>query len=111
MRISDWSSDVCSSDLSTATVGDAYSSGLVEGGGLFRRPSSVTVDRQEADGAVLLEASHDGYVDRFGIIHHRRLYVSASGEDVRGEDRPDGPARHPIADRFPLTQHVQATPE
>jgi uncharacterized heparinase superfamily protein len=87
---------------STAAVDGADSSVLIEGGGLDERPASVTVDRQEVDGAVLIEASHDGYVDRFGITHHRRLYVSAGGEDVRGEDRLDGPAGHPFTLRFHL---------
>ncbi|HET8728510.1 MAG TPA: heparinase II/III family protein [Alphaproteobacteria bacterium] len=94
---------------STVTVGDANSSTLVEGGGLSRRPTSVVVDRQESEGAVLIEASHDGYVDRFGITHHRRLYVSANGEDVRGEDHLDGPAGHPFAARFHLHPAAQVS--
>ena len=33
-----------------------------------------------------LEARHDGYRRRFGYDHMRRLYLSADGHDLRGED-------------------------
>lgn len=94
---------------STATLGDTNSSGLIDGGGLSRRPRTVTVDRQESDGAVLIEASHDGYLDHFGITHHRRLYISPRGDDIRGEDRLDGPAGHAYAVRFHLHPAVQVS--
>lgn len=48
--------------------------------------SRVHVERQESDGNVWLSASHDGYVKPFGLVHCRRLYLAASGEEVRGED-------------------------
>jgi len=34
----------------------------------------------------LIEAAHNGYVDSFGIIHQRRLFLSTNGNDLRGED-------------------------
>src|SRR3546814_19124491 len=71
MRISDWSSDVCSSDL----------------GGIGARRAAVACRRDEADGSIWLETSHDGYLPVFGLTHHRRLFLSASGDDLRGEDR------------------------
>src|SRR5581483_8769350 len=36
-------------------------------------PKQVTVERQNHSDAVVLRASHDGYEERFGIIHHRML--------------------------------------
>ncbi len=58
-----------------------------EGGGHFgRKPRKVTVQRQEAKNAVLVEASHDGYVPLNGITHRRRLYLGESGHDFRGEE-------------------------
>jgi uncharacterized heparinase superfamily protein len=66
---------------STLTLADADAIALPEDDALL--PS---VQRQEADGSVWLEASHDGYRRRFGAVHRRRLYLDASGEDVRGED-------------------------
>ena len=54
--------------------------------GLGRRPETVEVQRQEANGAHWLEASHDGWTKPFGAVHRRRLYMAESGEDIRGED-------------------------
>lgn len=48
-----------------------------------------------------MEAAHDGYRAEFGLVHRRRLYLSANGEDLRGEDllfRPVG-SRDPQPDR------------
>ncbi|HLB07834.1 MAG TPA: heparinase II/III family protein, partial [Alphaproteobacteria bacterium] len=33
-----------------------------------------------------LDATHDGYLAPFGLIHRRRLYLAGSGLDLRGED-------------------------
>ena len=44
------------------------------------------MQRQEANGAHWLEASHDGWRKPFGALHRRRLYMAESGEDIRGED-------------------------
>jgi uncharacterized heparinase superfamily protein len=54
--------------------------------GLGRRVEKVEADRQEANGAQWLEASHDGWVRQFGLRHRRRFYLSESGDDLRGED-------------------------
>ena len=52
--------------------------------GLGRRPAHVNAQHQTAAGAHWLEASHDGWSKTFGAIHHRRLYLAESGEDLRG---------------------------
>jgi uncharacterized heparinase superfamily protein len=54
--------------------------------GLGRRPERVTAERHEAEGAQWLEATHDGWRRNFRAVHRRRLYLSGSGEDLRGED-------------------------
>ena len=46
----------------------------------------VHVSRREAEPGIVVEGSHSGYVPRFGRTHSRRLFLSASGKDVRGED-------------------------
>ncbi|MGE5539697.1 MAG: heparinase II/III family protein [Gemmatimonas sp.] len=83
-----------------------------------RRVRSVTGTRDEADGAVWIERSHNGYASRFGFLHNRKLYVAAGGDDVRGEDTlaaaPDVPARkrrkpRPFAIRFHLHPGVQTS--
>ncbi|HEY4252912.1 MAG TPA: heparinase II/III family protein [Roseomonas sp.] len=70
---------------STLVLSDTNSAELRDGG-LGRRPEIVEADRQEASGAQWLEMSHDGYAKAFGAIHRRRLYLSESGDDLRGED-------------------------
>ena len=76
--------------------------------GLGRRPGHVTAERQEANGAHWLEASHDGYKKGFGAIHRRRLYLAESGEDIRGEDVIEASAGQPYAIRFHLHPAVTA---
>jgi uncharacterized heparinase superfamily protein len=70
---------------STLVLADTNSSEL-KPEGLGRRVETVEADRQEANGAQWLEASHDGWVRQFGLRHRRRLYLSESGDDLRGED-------------------------
>jgi uncharacterized heparinase superfamily protein len=76
--------------------------------GLGRRPAHVTAERQEANGAHWLEASHDGWKKGFGAIHHRRLYLSETGEDIRGEDFIDAAQGQAFAIRFHLHPSVTA---
>ena len=47
----------------------------------------MTCNRETSDGDVLLDGSHDGYLENMGIIHHRSFYLAASGNDIRGEDQ------------------------
>ncbi len=70
---------------------------------------TVTVERRERDGAVWLDTAHDAYVRRFHLRHRRRLYLSATGEDLRGEDTLDGPGKAPFAVLFHLHPDVQAS--
>ena len=72
---------------STLCLGDRNSSELQAGGARRGRQARVTCRREEAEGMTLLETSHDGYRPIFGLTHQRRLYLSANGEDLRGEDR------------------------
>jgi uncharacterized heparinase superfamily protein len=70
---------------STLVLADTNSSEL-KPEGLGRRVENVEADRQEANGAQWLEATHDGWLRQFGLRHRRRLYLSESGDDLRGED-------------------------
>lgn len=86
---------------STLVVADTNSSEL-KPRGLGRRPETVEVQRQEANGAHRLEATHDGYRRVNGALHRRCLYVAESGEDVRGEDAVESPEALPYVVRFHL---------
>ena len=65
----------------------------------------------------MLRTSHDGYADRFGIVHHRILHVAADGNKIDGEDLfmpPDermlpANALDEFALRFHLHPGVKAT--
>ena len=99
---------------STLTLGDMNASPLGRGGGMVARAVVPYCERDEAEGALWVEAAHDGYADRFGLRHVRRLYLSAGGEDLRGEDRlqpvESGATRRDVdfAIRFHLHPEVQA---
>ena len=65
--------------------------------------------RAEADGAVLLDVSHDGYFRALGLVHRRRLYLSADGNDLRGEESFTGRGRRPFTLRFHLHPSARAS--
>lgn len=71
---------------STMIVDDTNSSEILPDGTFGRRPQAVRAERSEDDGAVWINASHDGYVAAFGLAHERRIYMAAGGDDIRGED-------------------------
>lgn len=74
---------------STLTLADHNSSAVLPGG-LGRRPTMVTCRRDEAEGNAWLDMSHDGWQGRHGVVHHRKLYLDKSGDDLRGEERLEG---------------------
>jgi uncharacterized heparinase superfamily protein len=98
---------------STLTLADTNSSVMMPEGGLMRGPETVTCRREEAEGSVWLDLSHDGYVPAFGVTHRRRLFLAGSGDELRGEDRlaaaGSARTRRGFAIRFHLHPQVQAT--
>ena len=94
---------------STVTVEDVNSAELLPAGGLGYRPAHAGAERREADGAIWIDARHDGYLRSFGLIHRRRLYVAPGGGDLRGEDTLDGPGERKFTVRFHLHPAVKAS--
>ncbi|MGE0715581.1 MAG: heparinase II/III family protein [Alphaproteobacteria bacterium] len=94
---------------STLAVEDRNSVEVIAGRGIGRRPTEVACERREADGATALEMSHDGYVGAYGVEHRRTLYLSAAGDDLRGEDRLTGQAGRAFAVRFHVHPAVQVS--
>ena len=79
---------------STASLGDLACGAPVRGLSaralgprLIGADAAVNAKRQQADGALWLEMSHDGWVRRFGLRHERRLYLDLAADELRGEDR------------------------
>ena len=63
--------------------------GLI-GGPPVQGPPRVESHVEDASGDAVWTASHDGYLSRYGLIHHRKLVLSASGSVLHGEDRLTG---------------------
>ena len=92
---------------STLTVDGASSSEIGADARIGRRPADVASSRKEADGNIWLEARHDGYP---GLVHHRRLFLDASGEDFRGEDILKGSGGREFTLRFHLHPLIGVSP-
>lgn len=103
---------------STLIVADTNSTRLTARG-LGKGVGEVEVVRHESDEGSWLDASHDGYVRKFGLYHRRRIFLAADGRDLRGEDAlvPSGartlrrrrkPVRFDV--RFHLGPGIEATP-
>ncbi|MBC8241381.1 MAG: heparinase II/III family protein [Alphaproteobacteria bacterium] len=104
---------------STLQFNNANAWPIISDGSFGPNPTRLHCRRHEDEvGNTWLELHHDGYRQRFGATHRRRLYLDASGGDVRGEDRldasgPPGPdmetAERSVAVRFHLHPDVQAS--
>lgn len=70
----------------TLTIDDRNACEIGEDGHFLRRPRAVQSTREDLDGAVLIDACHDGYVPLNGITHRRRIYMADHGHDLRGEE-------------------------
>ncbi|SNS88961.1 Uncharacterized conserved protein, heparinase superfamily [Sphingomonas laterariae] len=101
---------------STLVIADSNSTAIHADGSLGRGVGEVELDRQESDAGSRVEASHDGYVRRFGFVHQRQLALAADGRELRGEDvlLPAGRRRRGggtgFAVRFHLAPGVEVTP-
>lgn len=45
------------------------------------------VEAGPAEKGMLAKASHNGYQQSHGILHHRQIYLTSSGDNLRGADR------------------------
>lgn len=75
---------------STMTLDDANSTAVLIKGGLGSGVNEVEVDRRQIGAgrgsATRLEASHDGYAVRYGLLHRRILVLRDDGSELLGED-------------------------
>ncbi|WP_342238285.1 heparinase II/III family protein [Inquilinus sp. OTU3971] len=99
---------------STLSVAGRDSAEVLRDAGIGKRPHSIEVDRQETPQSVLIDAWHDGYREALGLIHRRRLELSANGDELRGEDilfaETDTARGLPFAIRFHLHPALQLSP-
>ncbi|MCH7630200.1 heparinase II/III family protein [Novosphingobium sp.] len=103
---------------STLTIDDCNSTAVLINGKLGAGVSSVEVDRrtlatENGSGATRIEASHDGYVARYGLTHRRILILRDDGLELRGEDvlvaagRKGKRGTVGVALRFHLGPHIE----
>ncbi len=75
---------------STLVLDDANSTAVLIAGKLGSGVGEVEIDRRamelEGGGATRIEASHDGYAARYGLVHRRILILRDDGSELRGED-------------------------
>lgn len=78
---------------STATIDDESSCRFARGGArrllgprVLAGPVEVPVTRRRDLRGVTVTASHDGYAERFGVIHERSVTLGPGGETLSGED-------------------------
>ena len=100
---------------STLVLSDTNSTNILPDGSLGKGVDDVTIDRSEDNDASRLEASHDGYVRAFGMVHKRSLMLGNDGKELRGADQLIARGRKKIRDaasyavRFHLAPGVEPT--
>lgn len=109
---------------STLTIDDFNSTAVLINGRLGSGVSEVEVDRRTlspessgpgaaGSGATRIEASHNGYVSRYGLTHRRILILRDDGTELRGEDllvpagRKGKRGMIGVALRFHLGPHIE----
>jgi uncharacterized heparinase superfamily protein len=59
---------------------------LLFGAPIIGGPAQVAITRDDRGDSVVLHASHDGYADRYDVVHQRALMLAADGNRLEGED-------------------------
>ncbi len=101
---------------STLVVADSNSTAILPDGTLGRGVGEVELSRHESEQSSRIEASHDGYVRRFGFLHRRQVALASDGRDIRGEDmllpadRRRKKGTTPFAIRFHLAPQIETSP-
>ena len=88
---------------STLVVEDRNSAEIREDGTIGANGMTVTSERMEADDNTWIDMSHDGYMASHDVLHRRRIYINASGSDIRGEDTLKEPAITSFRSAFTFT--------
>jgi uncharacterized heparinase superfamily protein len=100
---------------STLVLADTNSTNILADGSLGKGVEDVAIERKEDNDSSRIEASHDGYVRAFGMVHKRSLMLGNDGKELRGADHlvPRGRKKiresAPYAARFHLAPGVEPT--
>ena len=82
-----------------------------EDGTLGKGVAQVELARDETGGIGQVEASHDGYARRFGLIHQRQLTLSSDGKDLEGLDSLIFAGRKRRSEDIPFTARFHLAPQ
>lgn len=74
----------------TLCVDDKNCTQLLHGGGIVPRDITVSSERFEENGQILVDACHDAYKEAMGLMHQRSVYLNKTGDDLRVEDKLTG---------------------
>ena len=81
-------------DTSSATISNSSYLGPV----IVSGPANVDVERRDDDsGRQGFVAKHDGFAERFGLVHERSLQLSAEGNVLSGRDRLAKSSRYDLS--------------
>jgi len=95
---------------STIGIADLSSSEILPRPMIGARPGNVVVRRNESAGNIWIDATLEDYAGIQNLAHRRRIYLSASGGDIRGEDTLSGDRKsHKFTARFHLHPSVKAS--
>jgi uncharacterized heparinase superfamily protein len=95
---------------STLTLADTNSTAILPDGSLGKGVADVTIDRSEDNDSSRLEASHDGYVRTFGMLHKRSLMLGNDGKELRGADQLIAKGRRKVRDSAPFAVRFHLAP-
>ncbi|MEZ0225885.1 MAG: heparinase II/III family protein [Alphaproteobacteria bacterium] len=93
----------------SALAVDARNSCVIDQQGLLSGRPHVTCKRHEDPAFVMIDASHNGYMPRFGLTHRRAVRLQENGEVLLGEEHLTGKSGVHFATRFHLHPNIQAS--
>jgi len=95
---------------STLVLADTNSTNIIADGPLGKGVEDVAIDRHEDNDSSRVEASHDGYVRTFGMVHKRSLMLGNDGKELRGADHLQPRGRRKIRESAPYTARFHLAP-
>lgn len=116
---SDWrAASRATASHNTLCLGEKSSSKLIRharleelvGSHPIRHPDRVHFEIERHGDAVEVNAEHDGYMRRFGLMHRRTLALNGSGRRLLGIDRLDSPRNARFKQDVPFAIHFHLHP-
>lgn len=104
---------------STVCVGETSSSRLVRNAALeamlgsvpMQLPANVATRMEFSDAEHVFQGSHDGYLQRLGLVHERELRLATNGKSLRGTDRLRTNAHDRLRRDVPFAVHFHLHPD